>query len=537
MKKSQDEKKSKYYSVVSSYKKLMSDAKLQLDENIFMYIKDRIIRIENTDFDFSRTFSIMNPQDKGKQLYGLENLLNAEFHLTNYKNINRINEIDFRYLNGKDLNDEYKNMDEFIEYWYSIARDFAHRPIQARLLAEFNLAFLCFRDSIGNPFMWSSKIYYDNTFFNPFHAVNCNEYIYFVAVLFGEINPEIKKCEELDILVYNPEDLHLELLSNAMDEILVKINFLFDYNFYTFLDKNKLHKILDELNDMNEAINEFVRENISDVSRETLNILTTILDSRVSRDTYFKSLYFLTNKKSISDTIINKYPTACESYHINSFDKYTKGFLSDYCNEIDDKTASVQLRTFNKNLKLLKTYEKAIEGFPLKCPYHIFKTDLNNLLDLKVLYHEFIVDKAEHVNEKAKIKSKINIGIDSILKRIITTVDSKNNFLSNEDKMIYCANELYTDNTYFDLDQNEDSNIIYKTNLLLSEKIRRGYYREFKLLDNYKLIFDYKIKLRETLTNIFRINDIDKMFYIVLSLYIELSNYFNELQESTKNYK
>lgn len=537
MKKLQDEKKNKYYSVFSSYKKLMLDDETQLDEDAFRYIKDRIIRIENIDFDFARTFSIMNPQDKGKQLYGLEKLLNTEFHLTNYKNINRINEIDFRYLNGKDLNNEYKNMDEFIEYWYSIARDSTH-PVQARFLAKFNLSFLFFRDSIGNPFMWSSKFHYDNTFYNPFHAVNRDEYIYFVAVLFGEINPEIRKCEELDILVYNPQDLHLELLSNAMDEILVKINFLFDYNFYTFLDKVKLDKILDDLNNMNKSINEFVRENTTDVSRETLNILTTFLDSRVSRDTYFKSLYFLTSKKNISDTLINKYPTASDSYLINnSFDKHTKAFLSDYCNEKDEKSKSVQLRTFNKNIKLLKTYENALEGFPLKCPYHIFKTNLNNLLDLKVLYHEFIVDKAEHVNEKAKIKSKINVGIDSILKRIITTVDSKNNFLSDEDKKIYCVNELYTDNTCFDLDQNEDSNIIYKTNLLLSEKIRRGYYREFKLLDNYESVFDYKIKLRETLTNIFRINDIDKMFYRVLSLYIELSNYFNELQESTKDYK
>lgn len=77
------------------------------------------------------------------------------------------------------------------------------------------------------------------------------------------------------------------------------------------------------------------------------------------------------------------------------------------------------------------------------------------------------------------MKSSINISTRQIMKNIICTVDDKCNFLTKDEKKLYSYNELYGKNEYYDIENNEDSNIIYKLNLLLSEKIRRGYYREF----------------------------------------------------------
>lgn len=58
------------------------------------------------------------------------------------------------------------------------------------------------------------------------------------------------------------------------------------------------------------------------------------------------------------------------------------------------------------------------------------------------------------------------------MKNIICTVDDKCNFLTKNKKSYIVLMNNIAKNKYYDIENNEDSNIIYKLNLHLSKKIK-----------------------------------------------------------------
>lgn len=57
----------------------------------------------------------------------------------------------------------------------------------------------------------------------------------------------------------------------------------------------------------------------------------------------------------------------------------------------------------------------------------------------------------------------------------------------------------------------------------MTEKIRRGYYREYQMMDWYKISFQTASKLKELFINLLYIKSIPKSIYLLSRLSVDLN--------------
>lgn len=536
--------KNKSKLISEEYKKLIKNdlSNYMSDNEIDTMIHNKINIINKVNHLFNINFFNLTVKNQARMIYNLNTspYIGREM-LDQLQNYMRTKETDFRNLISQEYLGEDREIDSFLRDMIDIALNKDSSEFEV-VLTLFNVVFVLFRDSIGNPFTWCSYINFEEKFINNFQKIKDDDYLFYTYWDYYEIMHNNLRGKRKN-LCYAPLDLHTELLGNTIDEILMKINNFFDLNFYYFFNEELLTFLLDKLTKLNISINKCISNHKTSSSLEMSNIMLAQYDSKNNRDNYFKSLDFLTEEKNANQVDINLKGKKNINYNyeqkfglaiskLNRKSKYIDN-LPLYCYE-----KKVQKATFDKNLELLKTFERAldisIKNKRIKTPHIGFVINLDNALCLKVFFQEFIIRESEHTTRKNKMKSSINISTRQIMKNIICTVDDKCDFLTKDEKKLYSSSELYSKNEYYDIENNEDSNIIYKLNLLLSEKIRRGYYREFNKMECYKKIFTYKKDLRDTLTSIFTICDIDTMFNIVLTFYADLCNIISNFEKSNR---
>lgn len=485
--------------------------------------------------DYAYFFNKYNEEEKAEFLL---NLLSNNYIPNKYnqflQTLDKTIEINYRnFSSEKDI-----DFDELKIYIDDLYNETKSLKTAEQINKRFILEFLIFRDMIGNPMNWITCMQTkENNLFLWYPSEEM--FINFMLTYNDLVIPKIKFDFLDNTNIFNPSDVFLELANNTLDEILFMINSFFDSHFYFLKDIEKLKQVINKLDSINKQYYVHPFNNNSNCDSYYGNSILTILDSRNNRDYFFESLLFLSNTKNYAndtfynnnkDNIFNNLQNRNE-YSVNYLKNMRDIELINYISESD-----IGIKGFNKHRKiiidLVNALEKLNANTNIYSPNITISLNLNNLLDFKILYHEFFSLKNDYkfyINSTKQYSTQC-INTVNILKMIILTVNKYNKFLNDDDLKKYGNNynKYIFDKQSFYYDCNEDSNLVYKINTLLSEKIRRGYFREFNLMENYKIIFNYKMMLRKTLTNIFYHPNLEMIYIATINLYKDI---FSQLME------
>lgn len=318
-------------------------------------------------------------------------------------------------------------------------------------------------------------------------------------------------CNDHDYLsyIFSPYDCFSDLLFYSSDELIYNFCKAIDYICFNKPDilpnfinsyyriKNRTKKLIEEL-----------KENKNIYDDPAFHHLETYID-RVSRNLIFDKFSFLykeaNEKKGSSKKHNNKYKHFSSYYSSNQSIKKDNSY-----------------NTFIKNLDQIK---KFIELYPFGSPFHnnsdipcINLQILNKDLTFeKILCQEFYLLDQEHKN----LKIHKNPSYDCSTIKLISSI----NKLLENGKTI-CDLNLFgiTENSHL---LNEDNTIKFVYHLLFTEKIRRGYYREY--LDNkiYAETFKLRQDFNRLIEEIFTLYNYDIKFKLIT----KLNNELNELYD------
>lgn len=513
--------------------KLAIDRDLDISTINRSSLKRILNNFEKTDCYYADFFNDYSPKEKAEFLI---NIFSSDFIPNKYheymQDMNRTKEIDYRNFSCKE-NINYNDFDKYIMDLIDSIED-SNISIDIKTNNLFILSFLFIRSFFGNPTHWMSNI----SFTNEMYYIIPQE-IMFISHMFAyvhDIVPFINFFSSDKSHEFDPNDVFLELLNCTLDEILHMINLYFDSNFLNLKNYNDLSKKIDKLNIINTNYHSNTKVIHNDFNLG--NCILTTIESRNLRDTYFESLSNLKKSENFSDEInLNEY----DSFYTNAFLNIDKTIS--FTNNITDcklikyiSESEISIKGFNKHRKIIVDLATALQELKnnttIYAPNITIDLDFNKLIDFKVLYHEFFTLKNEFplkINSTKQISAQ-TINLTNLIKMIILTANNYKNFLDDKDLSKYGKDyeKLIFQKKDFEYKQNEDSNLIYNMNILLAEKIRRGYYREFDLMDNYRLIFDYKISLRKTLTQILFYPTLKEMYHAVINLYKDIFMVIND---------
>lgn len=505
--------------------------------NIYQSSLERALnQFEKTDYDYAHFFNNYSNEEKAQFLVNLYSSYKIPDKYHDFiQNLNRTREIDYRNFSTKeDVN--YNNLTKYVNKLLEIIKN-PNTPNNIKINNIFIYDFLLFRDYHGNPTHWISSI---NLTDKQYHKCFPLEIMYIDYLLSYTQNkvPLIDEYSSEESPAFYPFDIFLELLNCTLDEIIYIINGYFDMNFLYFKDYKNLSKTINKLYEINKTyLNKYkaVHDNFY-----LGNAILTVLDSRNLRDHYFKSLSNLKKCLNYSDDIYGS-----KEHHnlyndtFSNIDKkinFTKNIndadLIKYISECE-----IGIKGFNKHRKIIVDLDTALKELQndhtIYSPNITIALDLNKLIDFKVLYHEIFTLKDEYSFKINSVKqtSTQKINLANLIKMIILTTNNKESFLNDDDLIKYGKdfNKLIFQKKDVNYSENEDSNLVYKINVLLAEKIRRGYYREFDLMENYKLIYNYKVDLRETLTQILSFPTINEMYIATICFYNDILEFINQI--------
>ncbi|WP_455524775.1 hypothetical protein [Holdemanella biformis] len=274
---------------------------------------------------------------------------------------------------------------------------------------------------------------------------------------------------------------------------------------------------------------------------EKTNYLTAYNFKR-NRTNIFESFQFLCVNDEKKD-ILNFSQNVDLNVKKNRLNYYTEGFKTSdktfYNNEIELNKFIEHLKYFENNQDIAIDCEDDEDyAYIIKCRNEITRglptiylklNDVNHSFEIKkILYHEFFVLKKEHQKylidgeTKGHNKSILKSQTDKCIKRINDVIDHR---LKGKNMDFFDPNE-------HEEIKNERQLELYKLSLLLSEKIRKGYYREHGLQAQYKEVFDISLKLRKFFCEIMRVRNIYSQINFIKSFYEDLNTILNEMSIS-----
>ncbi|MCR0613023.1 hypothetical protein MKD05_17730 [[Clostridium] innocuum] len=367
---------------------------------------------------------------------------------------------------------------------------------------------LCFK---GNPLRWKSEIGYDH------YKTDIKYTPYYDQLYKYSCLNDIEESKSYEIFI----SCLYDLLLNCADEIIRTINVFFDY--YLFNSNLRLRKEL-----LKDAIDKLIALNL-DIVQESKTLLKDKKDikkneypyhltygiRRMKRDVYFKSLEFLKNRHDplpfyeiFSDN--NKFTHKNAQKGVTGRDDY---------NEKTYRANRLFLYEYLSVLHLNDAYE-----LNLGIPRPSIILDHSLLRHAQILYNEFIVLGNEHIDKSKHDKSKMNITISNMMKNSIQTIYSlENSKKFDKSKCIY----LYNENDESEL---ENDDIIFNQTILMTEKIRRGFYSLDERMDEYVLIYDCIIDVRSTIEYVFKLTDINSKLKMIYKYYNGVRKILNQTE-------
>lgn len=411
----------------------------------------------------------------------------------------------------KTLNDlveiEYRNVDKIYdsnlekslynnnskEYYINKIKKIENPTHQIHLLLVIELYF-DIKKEVGNPIFLKRTLDFENITINELKPSCYCSYLQRYLTILEEISMHEDDYKEY---IFSPYDLFLDLLSCSCDELIYDLNFIIDYLSLAHIAYPSKESLISRMTTLIRSFSDYIVsiQNDSELVKDLFfGTHLEVQVYRMNRDAFFESLHFLTLKSNTPEMF-----NILKNNSLTNSDK-----IIYYCEDSPPKS----IKTFDKNMGILKNFKTFYPLFTEKCKenvpliYYLFheSDESDKLLD-KILYHEFFTWKDEHVNKRNHHSSAINIQTDKLIKNIIKDMKDINLPKINND-------EFNTRNIE-----------LYKISVLLSEKIRRGYYREHGQMSFYKASFELSVYFRKCLLDLFLLNNIH-VEYLILNEFI-----------------
>ena len=323
--------------------------------------------------------------------------------------------------------------------------------------------------------------------------------------------------------LFKPYDLFYMLIINASEDLIREVDNCFDYlalheknldNLFSF--KNKIEQLINKY--------EILISHISSEDNCALNMDNfDCINTKRNRDSIFNSFSFLYEAQNIANefSILNK----------NGLDNKLK---SHYYREGQNKPINFEYNLENVK-EFLNTYpffnnsnhvitDKGLPSIGLFFESH------SAILE-KVLFHEFSVNHSEHrthqihgitkSHSSSLLQLKLTTIIDQIVLALKNTSENAPNF-EDKNRGIFLSVKV-------SLDKNTRNTDLYTLSVYMTEKIRRGYYREHQMMDWYKTSFQISSKLKQLFIKLLFIKNITAsislLYNFSLSLDIILVSY------------
>ena len=381
-----------------------------------------------------------------------------------------------------------------------------------------------FMNDYGNPLRKKSAIMFENYMtdieYTPYYDI-LEEYNNISNMVTSEYFDKFALC-------------FFELFSNCADEIIRTIYVFFDHIVFDPPYKDRLRDVtlkntfkltFNTIESANASIEKEIKciSKVDDVISNYQYYLFYEMRRR-KRDEFYNSLAFLKQRKNSPVMIIASTPNN------------KKGYTKDYARKIITQNESSNSKTFRANSKFLDEF---ISILHLSDPYELNRgiprpsivLDTSLFVVAELIFSEFLVLGNEHINKSLHEKSKMNITISNMMKNCIQTVYSKDgNKLFNRNKCIY----LYNDDKIF-YDKNEQEDVIFNQMILMTEKIRCGFYSVSEKMDVYRDIYDSIVDVRKTIASILQIRDLKLGLSLLYRYYSEIIDILNECGCILKN--
>lgn len=317
--------------------------------------------------------------------------------------------------------------------------------------------------------------------------------------------------------LYKPNDLFYMLILNASEDLIRQVDNCFDY--FALCEKNPEHlssfknKMDDLINKFEILINQITTDNNVALNIDNYDYIST----KKNRDSIFNSLSFLYNATN----------TSYEFSVLNKKDLDDKSKIYHY------KEGQKKPTDFDGNLKNINDFLNHYPFFENDNHVMIEKGlptiglffDMNSIMLEKVLFHEFVIGHSEHRNHQihgitdghstSLLQSKLTTLLDRMVLELKNSSKGIPDF-NNKNRGIF-------DSVKVSIDKNSRNTDLYTLSVYMTEKIRRGYYREYQMMDWYKISFQTASKLKELFINLLYIKSIPKSIYLLSRLSVDLN--------------
>lgn len=343
-----------------------------------------------------------------------------------------------------------------------------------------------------------------------------------------EVCNNLIQSDEDSLAPFQHSDALLILLSNCADELIRNIEIFFDYNFRVFIENESLfNEYIDFFKQFAQGLME-IYKNIHYDDEDSIGDNMTVYNSRCNRDKMYFDLSFLKNERNANEFLYKECSITADISQNIEIDEnlYTTDEIRSYCVENHNRSK----RSFIEDRKLIVEYNNLLQlnsnnlnnGLPRPSIY----LDINCLLHFKIIYHAFFIEKNAHKKNNNHAKSKTDISMKTILTNIVSSALKNDGIENNTYKSSYC---------YSDINSNDKANrkneLLYNHTILLTEKIRCGFYREFNHINYYKIIFDLLCDWRNTITALFQNYNIKEEIQLLYEVYSNINQFFNEMYE------
>lgn len=401
-------------------------------------------------------------------------------------------EFDFRVL---DVDCEFCTCVEDLEILQN-----KQKEAELTLNEAMSLKFYNSREKYGNPSKFKYDIVFSKNICMPFIQ---NET--YISLLFEYLDCFNENEDQKKVDQFHQIDIFLMLMEYSFLEFMKKLDILFDCNLYhLFYNNNDFLELIEQLSEHTSKYKDELNKKLNEDKKDFLNIKSII--SYISGYYHLKNINTYHNEMVdilIKDTNIDEQylfmpPQKSCTIPLNSI--LLKDLLN-YCGE----NKEININKFKNDLNLLSKYNSYVNlrGYSNinSVPVPALKVNLDYLLDFKIVYHEIICNCMECYNNSKKYESMVNISTVNILKRSVDYIEF---YLNDKNSNLKKAEYDYNN---YNSEANQKNNMLYKHTVLLTEKIRKGFYREYGMMKHYTDISLLKKDIRNLMTSLYSITD------------------------------
>lgn len=499
------------YRYLTKHVAFISDDKEGEKSNLHKSVRIFFKKIYNSkNVSLLHLFNTLDDESIGKFLLSsLEDKRNSVAR-TSIANLKKSYEVDIRScIDGNDT--EAKQLD-FLNYWLTEARSTndSNYANHAFFVANYFTYLLEERSSYTKRRPFPPK----SMFLDNFQTESLSDLHFYSDNFITRVKN--KSPIYFDYL-YKPNDLFYMLILNASEDLIRQVDNCFDY--FALCEKNPEHlssfknKMDDLINKFEILINQITTDNNVALNIDNYDCIST----KKNRDSIFNSLSFLYNVTN----------TSYEFSVLNKKDLDDKSKIYHY------KEGQKKPTDFDGNLKNINDFLNHYPFFENDNHVMIEKGlptiglffDMNSIMLEKVLFHEFVIGHSEHKNHQihgitdGHSTSLLQPKLTTLLNRIVLELKNSSKGTPNFNN----KNRGIFDSVKVSLDKNSRNTDLYTLSVYMTEKIRRGYYREYQMMDWYKTSFQTASKLKELFLNLLYIKAIPKSISLLSSFSVDLN--------------